>query len=280
MMMRLCVALVLFIVHTHAFAGHHGFACSRSGPFRPYTKLLVATDQDLPNVTPSVPSSEASQVVVAAAADAAEIEIKNKAEADKEEAAARIAAETKKAAEEEAARIAAEQEVARIAAEQEAARVAAEQEAARIVATEKQEAARIAAEAERLAEAAIVAQKKEMEGKQRALLGARLSRDRIVFEKRSAYAQKLRARQAAVEEARSGTVESIAKYRALVDAQESVADKCFTVLCALGMHDTDDDVPDPDDEDYDMVHGHLDEKHISVESDFFWEVHAERYVHY
>jgi hypothetical protein len=84
-----------------------------------------------------------------------------------------------------------------------------------------------------------------MEAKQRALLNSRLSRDKIVFEKRFAYAQKLRARQLGVEEARSGTPESIAKYSALVAAQESLADKCFTVLCALGLHDDDDDVPDP-----------------------------------
>jgi hypothetical protein len=68
-----------------------------------------------------------------------------------------------------------------------------------------------------------------------------------------------------------------------VDAQEDVSDKCFTVLCALGMHDTDDDVPDPDTDDYEVVHGHLDDKPwnlISQESDFFWEVPAEKYLNY
>jgi hypothetical protein len=59
------------------------------------------------------------------------------------------------------------------------------------------------------------------------------------------YTRKLCARQAAIEEAGSGgTPESVAKYKALVDAQEDLSTKCFTVLHAFGRHDMDDDVPD------------------------------------
>jgi hypothetical protein len=264
--MLLCVALALLIVDTHAFGGYCRFAHTpgSSRQFHRNTKLAIA-EQDAPNVSPT-PAENESQAA-AAAALAAETEIK--AVAAKEESV-RVAAAAK-----EAARVAAEMEKA---AEEEAARKAAE-EAARIAA-EKEEAARISAEIA-ANEAAILAQKKEIEGKQRALLAARLSRERTMFDKRFAYAQKLRARQAAVEEARSGTPESIAKYKALVDAQEDLSAKCFTVLCALGMmHDTDDDVPDPEAQDYAIVHGHLDDQHISAESDFFWEVNAERYVKY
>ena len=298
--MRLGVALALLIVDTHAFGGYCRFAhtTGSSRQFHRNTKLAVA-GQDASNVSPT-PAENESQAA-AAAALAAETEIK--AVAAKEESvrvaaaaeeAARVAAEMEKAAEEEAARKAAEEaariatekeEAARISAEiaeKEAARISAEiaeKEAARISAEKEKETARISAEIA-AKEAAILAQKKEVEGKQRALLAARLSRERTMFDKRFAYAQKLRARQAAVEEARSGTPESIAKYKALVDAQEDLSAKCFTVLCALGMHDADDDVPDPEAQDYAIVHGHLEDQHISAESDFFWEVNAERYVKY
>jgi hypothetical protein len=41
------------------------------------------------------------------------------------------------------------------------------------------------------------------------------------------------------------------------------------VLRALGMQDTDDDVPDKEAQDYAIVHGHLDDQYISAESDIF-----------
>ena len=276
--MRLALGFVL-IASSNGFAGYTRFA---RGSFPKLSAVVgepnsEASSYDADEAIVTIVTDEAAQAK-AAEEIATRLAIEQKAAEEEAarkaaEEAARIAAE-KKAAEEEAARKAAE-EAARIAAEKKAA----EEEAARKAA---EEAARIAAEIA-AREAAILAAKKEIEAKQRALLGARLSRDKAIFDKRAAYAARLRARQAAVEEARSGTPESIAKYKALVDAQLSIEDKCYTVLCALGMHDTHEDVPDPESDDYEIVHGHLDEKpwnQISHESDFFWEVPAEKYVLY
>jgi len=120
--------------------------------------------------------------------------------------------------------------------------------------------------------------KRAAHARQRSLLDYRLAREKIVYDKRAAYANKIKLRQEEVEEARSG--DSLAKFKALVDAEESFADKCFTTLTVLGLHDKPEDIPDPDDPDYEAVHGHLTNSKWIGESDYFWEVDHKEYLKY
>ena len=54
----------------------------------------------------------------------------------------------------------------------------------------------------------------------------------------------------------------------------------YCAACVGDARHSDDDVPDPETQDNAIVHGHLDDQHISAESDFSWEVNAERFVKY
>ena len=284
--MRFSFALVLLVTSTNAFVGQPRFAA------RSLHRLEAERDGASDAAAAAFANAAANAAKAAKEAEASKI-------AEEQKEATRIAAE-QKAASDEAARKFAEEE-ARIVAEtkaaEEAASKAAAEEAARIVAAtkaaeeavvaatkaaEEAEAARIAAE-KAAVEATILASKQEAEGNQRGLLAARVNREKVVFDKRAAYAERLRSRQADVAEALSGTPEAMAKYSAIVNAQDNLADKCFAVLCALGMHDTPEDVPDPESEDYGIVHGHLDDKpwvEISQESDFFWQVPVDKYLTY
>eukprot|EP00547_Thalassionema_nitzschioides_P013217 CAMPEP_0194261578 /NCGR_PEP_ID=MMETSP0158-20130606/46096_1 /TAXON_ID=33649 /ORGANISM="Thalassionema nitzschioides, Strain L26-B" /LENGTH=823 /DNA_ID=CAMNT_0039001703 /DNA_START=15 /DNA_END=2486 /DNA_ORIENTATION=- len=227
--------------------------------------------RDAAKVKAEAESKAAAEAKAKADAEAAEAE--SKAAAEAESKAKAIAAEAKAKAEAEAA-----EAEAKAAAEAKAKAEAEAKAKAEAEAKAKAEAeAKAKAEAEAKAKAELEA-KRAAHARQRSLLDYRLAREKIVYDKRAAYANKIKLRQEEVEEARSG--DSLAKFKALVDAEESFADKCFTTLTVLGLHDKPEDIPDPDDPDYEAVHGHLTNSKWIGESDYFWEVDHKEYLKY
>jgi hypothetical protein len=217
---------------------------------------------------------EAEAKAVADAVSAAKAEAEAVAAAKvKVEADANAAADAQAKAEANAKAAADAEAAAQAKAEADAkAAVEAEDKAAADAKAKAEADAKAKAEAEIKAAAdAKAAGEAETEAKFRA------AKD-LITSKRAAFAAKIKSRQEQVEEARSGTPEVIAKYKAIVNAHESTADRCYECLTVLGLMDTDDDVPDPDDADYDVVHGHLDEKAWIGETDFFWEVDYKNYL--
>merc|ERR1712176_1502001 len=130
--------------------------------------------------------------------------------------------------------------------------------------------AKAKAEAESKAKAELEAKRAEHD-KQQGLLAARLNREKAIYDKRAAFVAKLKVRQEQVAEARNPDPANRAKYKAIVDAEESLADQCYKTLVLLGLHDGVDDWPDPEAPDYEEVHGHMSE---SI-GDFFWELDCE-----
>jgi len=210
---------------------------------------------------------------------------KEEAEADAKaavEAKAKAAVEAKAKAEAEAKAKAEAEAKAKAEAE---AKAKAEAEAK--AKAEAEAKAQAEAEAKAKAEAEALEIKRAEHSRQRALFAYRLDKDKNIYDKRAAFAAKLKARQEQVVDARSADPESRAKFKAIVESEESDADKCYKTLTLLGLLDSEDDWPEEEDPDYDILHGHLCESSNWIgensdgeKSDFFWEVDYTKYLDY